>query len=507
MKFSKLLISIILILILMLNFIPIASFADDESDSEIPEDSVDHYFSVPANTWRSDNKKVQITTGLDAANLTLPNGLELVHISSDIEDSTKVETVTEPIEIICIVDISGSMQGANISALRTALSQFGKYAFDGFNDLKLDIITFSSRGSGQDQTGNGKIILSGCSDSDEFQNVTNALNSDGGGTMIYSAFERALERIDEIKNSEDDKNRKIYLVNLTDGIDHSFKSYYGDNDPKCTPSYTRKKLHESVEAVDGTFNILFGVSSSEVFIPDSTYPDLGKTYQNVSTTEIEEIYNAILEEIMNNFFTGNINLEMKSGSRYCSATTDNIFMTLDTELSQSSVVKLEYFVMIRSFEELEKIQIVCNTDDHAIFNSNEKLLTENRKNSNYRWFVSDTNLNKVATFIPASLLSLREADTGLDQITFKLVVSYLLSPNSDLDFNNTFRIRVFTKDKSGNSNTYDGFDGEETESLKVTVVPPFGANKNYTLTINTYIMILLGILLIIYKTKKRYIKI
>ena len=107
MKFKRLIISLFIIFIFISNFVLTASYADDDNSNRSTE--FDHYFSVPANTWTSGNKKVQVTTGVNAANLCLQNGRELVHISSDIDDNTTTVSVTEPIEIICLVDVSTSM--------------------------------------------------------------------------------------------------------------------------------------------------------------------------------------------------------------------------------------------------------------------------------------------------------------------------------------------------------------------------------------------------------------
>ena len=517
MKIKKIFITIILIIILILNFIQTASFADEPKEDETPVSFIDHYFTVPANTWKSENKKVQVTTGINAANLTLTNGLELVNISTNTNDNTQLKTVTDAIEIICIVDISGSMAGSRISSLKSALDTFGNYAYNGFSDLKMDIITFSS-------VDNGKIILSGCDDKDKFLSVVSSIESDDGGTMIFSAFDRAVERINEIQSSEDDSDRKIFLINLTDGEDFCFaRPEAVSAASNCTLEYTRGKLNEANELIEGTFNVLFELPSSQVFDTGSDYSDLGTTYGNVSTSDIETIYNSILDEIMNNFFAGDIQLEMKSGSRYCSATSDNIFMTLDTELTQSSVVKLEYFVMIHSSEELKQIAILCNLDNNAIFNSNEKFITSDRTNEDYRWFVSNNDAidslkacgwstvgepanNRMVTIVPPKMCKFIEdrKEQGAP-VTFKIVLYYLLSPNSDLDFNNTFQVRVWTKDKDSKYRVYNAFNGDEIENIKVTVVPPFGANKNYTPTIYSYIAVLMGIYLIVYRIKKRYV--
>ena len=126
----------------------------------------------------------------------------VVKLSSD--DKTEKTNI---VDLICIVDISGSMGGSRINLVKESLKYLVKLMD---SKDKLAIVTFT-------KTAAIKFPLTQMTDIGK-NDAINAINSlkAGGGTNIYSGLEKALDLIKEAYNSE---NKVASMILLSDGFD------------------------------------------------------------------------------------------------------------------------------------------------------------------------------------------------------------------------------------------------------------------------------------------------
>lgn len=234
------------------------------------------------------------------------NFTQLLSYAKEKSIIVKAEQVTNPVEIVLLVDVSTSMLSQNkYLSLISALKQFSNLVFSNMSDAKIDLIEFSTM---------PKLILENCSDKDEFlehieSDSSTALNhifdnldsntyyikTFGGGTSIGKGLEVVRDRVNNIISSDPD--RKIYLINLTDGI----------NTEQADSQLGRNILqNDLVPNVAKVYNILFGVDENQyntefaeyrVFIPNDPSYGFTNFVGSDSSAGIQAIYEQIWKDI------------------------------------------------------------------------------------------------------------------------------------------------------------------------------------------------------------------
>lgn len=217
--------------------------------------------------------------------------------------------------------------------LADALQQFVNSAYSNTTNLKIDLIEYSTKVQTINEgcTNKSELLENIKSDSDtalnhlldpivtEYNGVL-ALNHEmeerwneyketfGGERFPGNALKTAEARINNIKANDED--RKVYLVNLTNGI--CSDSY----DAQVGKEYLKNKIVPNTNKV---YDVIFGineddyVSNSEyiVFVPNNT--DYGHTYFTSAEDDknIKETYQEILEDILNDACDVQEKLEVK----------------------------------------------------------------------------------------------------------------------------------------------------------------------------------------------------
>ena len=166
------------------------------------------------NVFQSDDKKILAYTELNAATLTLTSGQKIEATNINGDSSMSITTITSPIELVLVIDTSGSMRGPNIESTKQSAITLVNNLFDIASQIKVSIIAFDSTAT----------LLTTSSDKSTILDTINSLSADGG-TNMSPALDIAKNIFDQMV--QDENNRTYpYLVVLTDGITENANSCY-----------------------------------------------------------------------------------------------------------------------------------------------------------------------------------------------------------------------------------------------------------------------------------------
>ena len=96
------------------------------------------------NVYQSDDKKIMAFAELNAATIELPNGSRIHSTNINGDTQMNITTITTPVELILVVDTSGSMSGNSISSTKSAIHSLVETFFTQATSAKIDLYTFAS---------------------------------------------------------------------------------------------------------------------------------------------------------------------------------------------------------------------------------------------------------------------------------------------------------------------------------------------------------------------------
>ena len=222
--------------------------------------------------FRPADPSIPLTAPLDAAHGVDPSQPKTVLEVPSAEVIAGIEQlwreVKKPVDVVVVMDVSGSMGGEKISAARTSLIEFINL-LDGRD--RLQIILFDDE----------LITLTPMSQlSDKREDVTRRVSGivEGADTRLYDAMELAYEEIEA--NGDPDHIRAIVV--LSDGQDTASELSLGQLLPV---------IHAQSESGTGTkiFTIAFGGDADKDVLQQIAEPTGGKLYEGDPKT-IREVY-------------------------------------------------------------------------------------------------------------------------------------------------------------------------------------------------------------------------
>ena len=298
---------------------------------------------------------------------------------------------------------------------------------------------------------------------------------------MLPALELAEEKLNEIANYEEEV--KPYLIILTDGETERENECYN-------------KLMEIFNRPTPIYNILVGMSTNSAFSRDGV--DAGFIYANISSQEIQDIYDGIYEDICYDLINNDVSDFIENAKNYFIA-NDDLYMFLDRELVQGCKLELEYLINIKCAMPVTHILLQRNVDSKLSFDPSSKMISEDTTNEDYGWKVN-TNLsntndhNLVLTLDEQSNAGEEPLIKAKKTYQSKLLFSCLLSNKEDTNYTNELAFRL--NDAPNLTATL--------ESMEVNIVPPFGANHSYLpIIILIIILVLIFIILLIIKLKHK----
>lgn len=166
------------------------------------------------NVFQSDDKKILAYAELNAATLTLTSGQKIESTNINGDSSMSITTITSPIELVLVIDTSGSMSGSNMESTKQSAITLVNNLFDIASQMQVSIITFDSTAR----------LLTTSSDRNTILNNINSLSADGG-TNMSPALDIAKNIFDQMIQDENNKTYP-YLIVLTDGVTENANSCY-----------------------------------------------------------------------------------------------------------------------------------------------------------------------------------------------------------------------------------------------------------------------------------------
>ena len=115
----------------------------------------------------------------------------------------KIDIITDPVELILVVDESGSMDGSRMESAKESARTLVENIFDVAENVKVSIIGFDD---------SARIRIEASSDKGRVLMAIDELTISGSTNMS-----KALDKAIEIFEKNEDEKTYSYLVNLTDG--------------------------------------------------------------------------------------------------------------------------------------------------------------------------------------------------------------------------------------------------------------------------------------------------
>lgn len=431
------------------------------------------------NVYQSEDKKILAFAEINAATLTLQGGerIETTNINGD--TSMSITTITSPIELILVIDISGSMTGSSLESTKQSASTLVENLFEIATKIQVSVITFESKAE----------LLITSNDKDMVISKINGLQATGG-TNMSPALDIAEELFNKNLNSEDEIIYP-YLVVLTDGATNDAAACY-------------EKLLNLQQKQITIYNILVGNAPTYAFSQDGV--DAGIIYENITSDQINSIYDEIYFQICSDFIDNDVSDFIADAQNYF-VTDDGLYLYLDSELTHGTLLEIEYLINIKCAMDCTELILQNEVDPKLSFSADAKLISEDNTNAYYGWKVNesisyteteDMKHNLVLTLKPTSDSNyiIKKGET----FQCKLILSCLLTTGIDANFVNSLTFRV-----KGQQNTSQGSQEvvvtQTLDSLETNVIPPFGKDLS-NISIYVLIVILVVIAIAIFITKK-----
>lgn len=406
-------------------------------------------------------------TSINAATITLANGQVISNAVVTGGSSNETQTIMNDIDIILIIDTSGSM-GGTIESVKSAAIQLSERFYENFENARIALISFESNATLQTDFTKDKSLLKG---------KINGLDA-SGGTSLHNAL-RYVERL----SFSQEADAKRTIITLTDGAT--------EGEQACRDAY--KKFYDEKYLI---YNISLGGDYIGAFIDETNTP-IGRLYTNVDISNLNNIYNEIYdniyEEFVNTTIDSNFNFECDNG--FCLG--NNTYFTLDDELAQGALLTVEYIFDIKPNFNCTQISIMDTIGDNFCYSPESKLLTENGTNASQGWKYNDNDSTKIYYYKNGSASNY--AIKKYSDFKIKIVLTRLLAASSNKDnvFKNTIDFAIKGKDYRGNDKYYSTLtSGQSFSTLDsaIYVIPPLGLKNDYA---NMILIVLIIILITI----------
>lgn len=459
---GKIVVSLIIIIII----ISIFSFSQAASD-----------FTNATYYFKDTGRGILAYKQINAFKLVLADGSTLADASISTNSDVEIIEELKQVEIVFVIDTSGSMRGTRKEVTRTSTKTLVNALYEklGSDNLKIGVIYFNS---GMDTNK----LLELTNDKNTVLNHIDKIYA-SGGTRMADSLEKAKSMLSE-NNSED----VIKIVcTLSDGA-------LGDQ------SASINKFKEINSAGISTISIFVETSITSAFQAlENENPNYHKNMHtstaNLANTIVDDIYHEIYMKII---LMSDPKVKYNISNAGIIAGDDKIIMQVDEEILHGATLKVEYIVSITSSFNSKNIQIYDYYTEPLIFNQSEVLLTENKTNGYYGWKIQD---GKLMNDSGSSVIS------GGTEYKVKLVLSTVLTPMTLYNLNRIENYVTFKLTNAENGEAYiinknSNGDLEETniKALDILIIPPTGtlfSENRISWSLNIIIAIISMLLIII----------
>ncbi len=427
--------------------------------------------------YQSNGQRIIAYAELNAATITLPSGKRIQSTNVNGGTEINIQTVTTPLNIILVMDVSGSMHDLRIEIAKQSAINLVDNLFNVATNIKISLIAFS---------GSASIKIKESSNQEDIKSAINNLHVGGSTNMLP-----ALEMAQSIFAKDNQEESFHVLINLTDGSTMNAKD--------C---FNKLKLIELQNKKIKIYNILIETNSDGAF--KNGNEEAGTTYKNIKLEQLVEIYDEIYNLICIEAVESNVTDFIENAQNYF-ITNDDLYMFLDQEMLQGSKLELEYIINLKSSIPCTKIELQEEVDKNLNFEMSSKMISEDKSNEDYGWQVNeDLSYKSTGDKKHNLVLSITQTPQNGQQYVMergksyqvKLLLSTLLTSQiEDMNYKNKLTFRI----------NEDNNLSQTLEAMEVNIIPPFGEDKSYIkIWIVILVCILTGISIIIYiKIKKK----
>lgn len=473
---SKIIVSLMIIMLLVCNF---------QYSQAVTE-------TMYARNYYKDNQIGMLAyKQVNAFKLSLADGSILADATVSSNSEVDIEDNMKDIEIVMVLDCSGSMSGGGEDIVRESSKELVDSLFTklGEDHVKMGILYFNN---GLDT---GK-ILGLTNEKDKIKEHLDESYA-AGGTYMADSIRTAHTML---TSSGSDPNKTIKIIcALSDG---------GLADERGT-------IGEFVTAHDSdlfSFFIFAGTPVTEAFVDlantdSEKHTNFHTDMENLAKTITKGIFRAIHWKIVSQV-EPTITYNMNNVGIY--PDDDRFIIQADEELLHGATLEIEYLFVFITALDCNHIKIFDFYDKNLGFNTNQKLLTENATNGDFGWKVEEGTLMNDSG---------EEIAEDIDTHFVKLVLSTVLTPSIVRDENfeplgNSMDFSLDYNMDEGEENTITLVVGQSNEnvtntdgkisSYRVMIIPPTGvrfiSSRDFVLILNT-IIVLVSILLMFVCTK------
>lgn len=412
--------------------------------------------------YKNDAEGILAYKQVNAFQLKLSNGTVLSNMSVNTNSSVNLEENMKDVEIVFILDNSGSMSGTRISTLKTSTNELVNKLFDKIGDehLKFGFVKFASKQLGALELTNNKASIS------SFINSMNA----SGGTYMASSLVTAKTMLTNSGNSDAIK----IVITLSDGdlMDES----QSINNFKTIHSSNISTISIFVEtAITNSFKNLASTSS--------LHKNMQTTTSNMADTLVNDIYDEIYMKVI---LLSEPTTILDLNNAGIIPGSDRIILQVDSEILHGATLSVEYVISITNAFDAKNIVIKDFPENSLQYSSSQKLLTENKTNADYGWSYQDGYLysNSGGNTVPAA-----------QEYKKKLILTTILT-SSVLNRSSAFtNYAEFSEDKildTGDTSSIvadTAQDGGKIRALSFLIIPPTGNSHNYSHVVITNVAI------------------
>ena len=436
--------------------------------------------------YRSAKNGVLAYKQINAFQLTLADGSTLAdgRFSADSGIRQAISKM-KGVDIMLVIDNSGSMKGTKIEATKKAAKELVRLLLgtgeeeNNFKEsrIRLGMVCFDD----------DIIKTVGLTANKKTLNEAIDLMYEDGGTIMSNPLARAFSMLGTNENQSE--YRAKVICTLSDGC------LDPEEEKRTTEIFN--KIHEKK------------IPTLSIFIQTPITPAfaaLSEEYHKNYHTDTSGLAYAIVDQIYYQTYVAILMLArptMQYGNINGAAVIqgDNkIIMQMDDEILHGATLKIEYDICVINARDVTRIKLTDLHDRNLIFNQNERLLTESRSNSYYGWEVKNGELINETGNIPV-----------LKEHKLKLVLSTVLTPTNKPELENILGINANRVIKIDEEHTFGdtieiGKEEEnKIEALKFLIIPPTGEMymliKDIIIAVNITIIVVL-IALLIFAIKK-----
>lgn len=418
--------------------------------------------------YKDESRGILAYKQVNAFQLQLANGTVLSNMSVSSESSVDVEENMKDVEIVFVLDNSGSMRGNRIQTLKSATQELVTKLFNkiGEEHLQFGFVKFASSQLGELDLTNNKAQIS------SFISGMNA----SGGTRMASSLDTALSMLTSSSNSDAIK----MIITLSDGV--------LADEPATINTFSQ--VHDA-----GISTISIFVETSITFAfsnlanSSSSHKNMQTSTSNMADTLVNGIYNEIYMMVI---LLSDPVTKLDLNNAGIIPGGDNIILQVDSEIMHGATLYIEYIISVTCAFDATNITISDYPDSSLKFNKNQMLLTENKKNSDYGWTYN-------SGYIYSNSGSTIKAGKEYKR---KIVLSTVLTSavlNNSSSFCNYVEFDLDNATGGSHIKIDHAQDGGKLRALGFLIIPPFGTDSIDS-SVNIFNVILVNASIVVFFT-------